>query len=186
MPGAPTLLGSSMVEHAAVNRRVVGSSPTRGALSSVSSLQCGERDGRAEPGRIHEKGQTGIPSGFPRRTPRIFREKRAAQSAVDVTGPPEAWRSLFLALSCWRHNCNNGYKAFQTPGTQDTERGGHDREKGVISSCNNGNFKARGGSSGRQDRLALTMRSPPRSRKVLILYGLIRQITTRKSRGFIQ
>ena len=31
MPGAPTLLGSSMVEHAAVNRRVVGSSPTRGA-----------------------------------------------------------------------------------------------------------------------------------------------------------
>ncbi len=29
---ASTLLGSSMVEHAAVNRRVVGSSPTRGAI----------------------------------------------------------------------------------------------------------------------------------------------------------
>ncbi len=28
----PTFLGSSMVEHAAVNRRVVGSSPTRGAI----------------------------------------------------------------------------------------------------------------------------------------------------------
>ena len=27
-----TFLGSSMVEHAAVNRRVVGSSPTRGAI----------------------------------------------------------------------------------------------------------------------------------------------------------
>ena len=30
-PLGKTLLGSSMVEHAAVNRRVVGSSPTRGA-----------------------------------------------------------------------------------------------------------------------------------------------------------
>lgn len=30
-------LGSSMVEHAAVNRRVVGSSPTRGAFSVVRS-----------------------------------------------------------------------------------------------------------------------------------------------------
>ena len=35
---ASTLLGSSMVEHAAVNRRVVGSSPTRGAISSLLTL----------------------------------------------------------------------------------------------------------------------------------------------------
>ncbi len=33
-------LGSSMAEHAAVNRRVVGSSPTRGALSTFKPRSC--------------------------------------------------------------------------------------------------------------------------------------------------
>jgi hypothetical protein len=49
---SPLILGSSMVEHAAVNRRVVGSSPTRGATFSARNVRGLPVSGEPRIGRV--------------------------------------------------------------------------------------------------------------------------------------
>ena len=95
----PVFLGSSMAEHPAVNRRVAGSSPARGATSfqQLTMFREGERILAVPlfvPPLCQILRRCNRPSAFPRRS-----SERRCQCGSNAS--PSAQRSMDSSRGCW-------------------------------------------------------------------------------------
>ena len=110
------VLDSSAVEHSAVNRRVVGSNPTRGVLKSVSQLLTDfnfekiniRLRGQAVKTSPFHGGNTGsIPVGVIWRHSQVVRQRSATPlSPVQIWLAPlgEIWKQLFPDFLVYKYN----------------------------------------------------------------------------------
>ena len=110
------VLDSSAVEHSAVNRRVVGSNPTRGVLKSVSQLLADfnfekiniRLRGQAVKTSPFHGGNTGsIPVGVIWRHSQVVRQRSATPlSPVQIWLAPlgEIWKQLFPDFLVYKYN----------------------------------------------------------------------------------